>query len=40
MFSLRFNKVYSVVKLLENLDICIFVESLGGIEILVIFFYI
>ena len=37
MLSLRLNKAYSVAKLLENLDICIFAESLGGTETLVTF---
>lgn len=39
MLSLRLNKAYSVAKLLENLDICIFAESLGGTETLVTFPY-
>ena len=32
MLSLRLNKHYSVAKFLENLEICIFAESLGGTE--------
>ena len=36
MLSLRLNKHYSVAKFLENLEICIFAESLGGTETLLL----
>ena len=37
MLSLRLNQAYSVAKFLENLDICIFAESLGGTETFITF---
>lgn len=39
MLSLRLNKAFSVAKLLENLEICIFAESLGGTETFITFPY-
>jgi cystathionine gamma-synthase len=33
------NKAYSVAKFLENLEICIFAESLGGTETFITFPY-
>ena len=39
MLSLRLNKAYSVAKFLENLEICIFAESLGGTETFITFPY-
>ena len=39
MLSLRLNQAYSVAKFLENLDICIFAESLGGTETFITFPY-
>lgn len=39
MLSLRLNKAFSVAKFLENLDICIFAESLGGTETFITFPY-
>lgn len=39
MLSLRLNKDYNVAKFLENLEICIFAESLGGTETLITFPY-
>lgn len=39
MLSLRLNKAYDVGKFLENLEICIFAESLGGTETLITFPY-
>lgn len=39
MLSLRLNQVYSVAKFLENLEICIFAESLGGTETFITFPY-
>ena len=39
MLSLRLNKHYSVAKFLENLEICIFAESLGGTETFITFPY-
>lgn len=37
MLSLRLNQAYSVAKFLENLEICIFAESLGGTETFITF---
>ena len=37
MLSLRLNKDFSVAKFLENLEICIFAESLGGTETFITF---
>lgn len=37
MLSLRLNRAYDVAKFLENLEICIFAESLGGTETLITF---
>ena len=39
MLSLRLNKDFSVSKFLENLEICIFAESLGGTETFITFPY-
>ena len=39
MLSLRLNQAYSVAKFLENLEICIFAESLGGTETFITFPY-
>ncbi|MBO1199761.1 aminotransferase class I/II-fold pyridoxal phosphate-dependent enzyme [Staphylococcus simiae] len=39
MLSLRLNRDYNVAKFLENLEICIFAESLGGTETLITFPY-
>lgn len=39
MLSLRLNKDFSVAKFLENLEICIFAESLGGTETFITFPY-
>lgn len=39
MLSLRLNKTFSVAKFLENLDICIFAESLGRTETFITFPY-
>ena len=39
MLSLRRNKDFSVAKFLENLEICIFAESLGGTETFITFPY-
>jgi cystathionine gamma-synthase len=39
MLSLRLNKAFSVEKLLENIKVCIFAESLGGTETLITFPY-
>ena len=39
MLSLRLNKAYSVPKFLENLETCIFAESLGGTETFITFPY-
>ncbi len=39
MLSLRLNKIFSVAKFLENLDICIFAESLGRTETFITFPY-
>lgn len=39
MMSLRLHKDYSVAKFLENIDVCIFAESLGGTETLITFPY-
>ena len=39
MLSLRLIKAYSVAKFLENLEICIFAESLGGTETFITFPY-
>ncbi|MCJ1657214.1 PLP-dependent transferase [Staphylococcus sp. NRL 16/872] len=39
MLSLCLNKAYSVAKFLENLEICIFAESLGGTETFITFPY-
>lgn len=39
MLSLRLNKAFSVPKFLENLDIFIFAESLGGTETFITFPY-
>lgn len=39
MLSLRLNKDFSVANFLENLEICIFAESLGGTETFITFPY-
>lgn len=39
MLSLRLNKAYSVAKFLENINVCIFAESLGGTETFITFPY-
>ncbi|MFW3591149.1 PLP-dependent transferase [Staphylococcus caprae] len=39
MLSLRLNKTYSVAKFLENINVCIFAESLGGTETFITFPY-
>lgn len=39
MLSLRLNKDFSVAKFLDNLEICIFAESLGGTETFITFPY-
>lgn len=39
MLSLRLNKDFSVAEFLENLEICIFAESLGGTETFITFPY-